>query len=56
MSTVCILPVQRAALAHANKNASVIAKDNFTELIVCTHNYKVCFLLVDSCMSEKLIS
>lgn len=33
--------VERAALAHANENASVIAKDSLTEIIFCTHNYKV---------------
>lgn len=33
--------VERAALAHANENASVIAKGSLTEIIFCTHNYKV---------------
>lgn len=33
--------VERAALAHANENASVIAEDSLTEIIFGTHNYKV---------------
>lgn len=36
-----VFSIERAALAHANENASVIAKDSLTEIIFCTHNYKV---------------
>lgn len=36
-----VYSIERAALAHANENASVIAKESLTEIIFCTQNYKV---------------